>query len=45
MADIGKGIATVGIWVGVGLCAFAHPVAGIIVSVLAMVATGLVWGR
>jgi hypothetical protein len=42
---IGKGIATVGIWIGVGIvAAYAGP-ACMMVGLFAMIATALVWNR
>ena len=40
---IGKGLATVGIWVGASLMAFACPAVAGAIAVIALVATWIVW--
>lgn len=44
MKDLGKGIATVGIWIGVGMVARYGDPAVIFVGLFAVMATLFVWG-
>jgi len=45
MQDLGKGIGTVGIWIGVGICgAFhVHGIALVFIALFAALATGDIW--
>ena len=43
MRELGRGLATCGIWLGVGLIGWNEPVAGVVASMLGTAATCLVW--
>lgn len=43
--NLGKGIATAGIWIGVALCAFADPFVGFIAAICATIGTFGIWDK
>ena len=45
MKDLGKGLATCGIWAAVAVVGWQMPTAAIIPAFLACFATGSVWSR
>jgi hypothetical protein len=44
MKDLGKGLATCGIWLGIGLIGWQEPGAGVAACFFGMFATLAVWG-
>jgi len=43
MQDLGRGLATLGIWLGIGMIGWNMPTAAIMPAFLAMIATFAVW--
>lgn len=41
--NLGKGIGTVGIWIGVAGCAFANMAVGVLAAICGLIATLVIW--